>query len=338
MKTIFGSGRHCSSQERGSILIISAVSMIAFLSFFALVADLGHIFVSKSELQNTADSAAMAAIIEVMNGSEAATQVAVDFGQAHQVAGSPILVNPSDVVFGTYDFDLSEFQPDVLPANAVQVTARKADGALSGPLPLFFANLFGQSVTDVKAVALAILDPRVTGLNFGNQLLPYSVLDDIVDSDGNGEFDVGNIVDIFPGNSAPGNFGFLDLDGGSNGTPDLESWIAEGYAGDFIIPPGGSLEFFGSPGIHGASLLSGFNSIVGQERFLPVHDSTTLQGDNALYNVIAILAVRILEVNLTGSIEDRHIYVEIISFTSSALAIDPNAEVNTTLTKPRLAL
>ncbi len=338
MKTIFGFKGYCLRQERGSILIISAVSMIAFLSFFALVADLGHIFVAKSELQNTADSAAMAAIIEVMNGSEAATQVAVDFGQAHKVAGTPILVNPNDVVFGNYDFDLSQFQSNELPANAVEVTARKADGALSGPLPLFFANLLGQNFTDVKAVSRAVLDPRVTGLNSGNQLLPYSVLKDLVDQNGDGEFDVGRVLDVFPGHYAPGNFGFLDLNEGSNGTPDLQDWIENGYEGDFIIPPGGFLEIEGNPGIHGASLLSSFLSIVGQERFLPVHESVTSQGANATYKVVAILAVKILAVKLTGRQSQRYINVEIISFASSALAVDPDAPASSTLFKPRLSL
>lgn len=337
MKTVFSF--NLLRQERGIILVITAFSMIALLSFFALVVDLGHIFVTKSELQNTADSAAMASIIEVLSGgTETATQVAVDFGQAHQVAHAPIFVDPNDVLFGHYDFNLSQFQPNVLPINAVEVTARKASGTLSGPLPLFFARLFGKNFTDVKAASRAVLDPRVTGLTLGNQLLPYTVLKEMVDSDGDGNFDIGNIVDVFPGHYAPGNFGFLDLDGGSNGTPDLQDWIANGYSGNFIIPPGGSVEIEGNPGIHGASLLSAFTSLVGQERFLPVHDSVTGQGSNTIYNVVAILAVKILGVKLTGPVSQRYINVEIISYTSSALAIDPQAPASTTLTKPRLAL
>ena len=325
-------------QKRGTILVITAVAMIAFLSFFSLVVDLGHIFVTKAELQNTADSAAMASIIEVMQGGvDTAQQVAVDFGQVHQVAGSPILVNPNDIVFGSYDFDASQFQANGLPTNAVEVTARRADGALSGALPLFFADLFGKNFSNVTATSRAVLDSRVTGLNTGNQLLPYSVLKDLVDENGDGQFDVGRVLDVFPGHYAPGNFGFLDLNNGSNGTPDLADWIENGYDGDFIIPPGGSLEIEGNPGIHAASLLSSFLSVVGQERFLPVHDAVTSQGANATYNVVAILAVRILGVKLTGPQSQRYINVEIISFTSSALAVDPDAPASTTLFKPRLS-
>jgi len=335
-------------QERGAILIITAVGMMAFITFFSLVVDFGHIFVTKAELQNTADSAAMASIIEVLlGGEETAEQVALDFGQAHQVAGDPILVNPDDVVFGHYDLDLSQFEPNALPTNGVQVTARKAEGALSGPLPLFFARLFGKDFTDVNAVSLAVLDNRISGLTVTNQLLPYTMLqcsewETPSGCDANGQFDVGTILDVFPGHYAPGNFGFLDLDGGSNGTPDLNEWIEEGYEGEpFIIPPGGSIEIEGNPGIHGASLLGSFTSLVGpppQERFMPVHISVTGQGANTVYTVVAILAVRILDVQLTGPPANRHINVEIIPYTSSSLAVCDECAESSTLTKPRLAL
>ncbi len=327
--------------ERGAILVIAAFSMMAFVTFFSLIVDFGHIFVTKAELQNTADSAAMASIIEVLLGGEAtAAQAALDFGQAHQVANAPILVNPNDIVFGHYDLDLSQFEPNALPTNGVQVTARKAEGALSGPLPLLFARLFGEDFTDVNAVSLAVLDNRISGLTVTNQLLPFSVHEDLVDSDGDGEFDIGNVVDIYPHNITSGNFGLLDLNSGSNGTPDIRDWIENGYdeGEPFLIPPGGSLQIEGNPGIHGSSFSDALESIIGQERFLPVHDSVTGQGSNTIYNVVAVVAVRIINFQLTGSQSNRHINVEIISYASSAFAVNPEAPESSTLTKPRLAL
>ncbi|MBI4372301.1 MAG: hypothetical protein HY585_01070 [Candidatus Omnitrophica bacterium] len=325
-------------RERGAVLILTAVSMIAFLSFFALVVDLGYIFVTKSELQNTADSAALAAILEIQNGEELAAQKAVDFGQAHQVAGSRISIAAEDIVFGHYDLALSQFIPAELPLNAVQVTARRTDDALSGPLPLIFAKLFGNDTSNVQAMSRAVLDTRITGVDTGNKLLPYSVINSVVDADGDGAFDVGNIVDVFPDSAAPGNFGFLDLDGGSNGTPDLRDWIEEGYDSEFIIPPGGSLEIPGNPGIHGASLLNSFQTIIDQVRFIPIHDHVSGSGNGAIYNVVAILAVRVRDVRLTGSQSNRYINLEIISFSSSDLQIDPDAPENNGLSVPRLAI
>ena len=131
----------------------------------------------------------------------------------------------------------------------------------------------------------------------------------------------------------------MDLHGPSNLTPDLSELIENGYEGEpFIIPPGGSIEIPGNPGIHGASLLGSFTSIIGQERFMPVHISVTGNGANTVYTIVAILAVRILDVKLTGPPAGRHITIEVISYGSSSLAVDPDAPANNTLTKPRLAL
>jgi len=47
--------------ERGSILVITALSLVALVGFVGLALDLGHLYVVKTELQNAADAAALAA-------------------------------------------------------------------------------------------------------------------------------------------------------------------------------------------------------------------------------------------------------------------------------------
>ena len=322
--------------NRGAVLVLVGLSLFAFLSLFALVTDLGFIFVSKAELQNTADSAALAAVAEIRNGIDAARQKGIAFGEAHVVAKQQIQIDSSDVVFGHYDLDVSQFTPNALPTNAVEVQARRVEGSLSGPLGLFFARLFGQEFSNVRALSRAVLDPRVVGVHGKNRLLPYSVVNFVVDQNGDGAYDIDSVINIHPRSDAPGNFGFLDLDGGSNDVTELRQYIENGYDKDFVIPPGGSVEISGSTGIEGNSLLNSFQVIIGEEVFLPVHNWVIGEGDGAIFNVISLLAVRVQQVKLTGNPDTRFIKIKIITFASSVLAVDPGAPENNSVSKPRL--
>ncbi|MBI4358325.1 MAG: hypothetical protein HY584_03415 [Candidatus Omnitrophica bacterium] len=308
------------------------------MSLFALSVDLGHIFVTKTELQNTADSAALAAVVEIRNGLDAARQKALAFAEAHAVAGTYIDIEPGDIVFGRYNINTNQFQANGLPTNAVEVNARKTEGAPSGPLALFFARFFDKDFSNVRALSIAVLDPRVTGVRGKNRLLPYSVVNFIVDQDLDGNYDLGSVINIHPRNDAPGNFGFLDLDGGSNDVTELRYYIEHGYDKDFTIPPGGSIEVLGSTGIDGNSLLSSFQAIIGEEVFLPVHNWVLYPGSNAIFNVVSLLAVKVLDVKLNGNVDKRYIKVKLVNFYSSVLAVDPNAPENNSVAKPRLVL
>jgi len=325
-------------EEKGTILTLVGVSFFFLMSLYALVVDLGHIFVTRAELQNAADSAALASVVELRNGISAARQKALDFGQAHVVAGSLIGIAASDILFGHYDLTTNQFQANINPTNAVQVTARRTEGAPSGPLGLFFARFFNQYFSNVQARSLAVLDPRVKGVHGKNRLLPYSAINFVVDQDLDGKYDLGNIINIHPRSDAPGNFGFLDLDGGSNGVPELRQYIENGYDKDFVIPPGGSVPVYGSTGIDGYSLISSFKAILGEEVFLPVHNWVHYEGSNAIFNVISILAVKVLDVKLNGNMDQRYIKVKIINYASSILVVDPKAPENNSVSKPRLVL
>lgn len=324
--------------EKGAVAVLIGISLVTFMSLFALSVDLGHIFVTKAELQNAADSAALAAVVELRNGTEAARQKALAFGESHGVAGSYIDIEPADVVFGHLNINTNEFQANALPINGVEVNARKTEGAPSGPLALFFARLFNKDFSNVRALSLAVLDPRVIGVRGKNRLLPYSVVNFVVDQNLDGSYDIGGTLNIHPRNDAPGNFGFLDLDGGSNDVVELREYIENGYDKDFTIPPGGSIEVWGSTGIEGNSLLNSFQVIVGEEVFLPVHNWVIGEGDNAIFNVISLLAVKVKAVKLNGNMDKRYIKVELINFASSVLAVDPNAPENNSVAKPRLVL
>lgn len=326
------------NEERGAVLVLVGLSLFVFMSFFALSVDLGYIFVTKGELQNTSDSATLAAVVEIPIGEDEARQKAVDFGQAHSVAGAPIIVDPADVVFGHYDISARTFQSGALPTNAVQVEAKRTEGSPSGAIGLFFARIFGNNTSNVSALSMAVLDPRVVGVSGKNRLIPYSVRDGLVDQDGDGEYDIGSTIRAPIENDTAGNFGYLDFDGGSNDIGELRDYIENGYDADFIIPIGGSVEVQGSPGVDGAAITPSFNVILGEIVFIPIHDSVFDVGANAYFNVISLLAVRITKIKLTGSLHTRFFEMEIIEYASSVLVVDPDAPDNNSVAKPRLVV
>ena len=56
-------------RERGSVLAMSALGMLAFLLATGLAVDIGHFYLVKSELQNAADAAALAGASALNSGS-----------------------------------------------------------------------------------------------------------------------------------------------------------------------------------------------------------------------------------------------------------------------------
>ncbi len=157
-------------RRRGAVAILVAVCLTVILGFAALAIDVGHIYDVQTELQRTADAAALAAVAELGGGRsegvamDSARQVASDYAAINEVMNAPVLLANADVVFGRaympsgtskYVFEASEEDP-----NAVRVRARRTADSPSGAVPLFFARVLGIATTDVAAQATATLIPR----------------------------------------------------------------------------------------------------------------------------------------------------------------------------------
>ncbi len=162
--------------DEGVTAVLVAIMMVMLLSFAALAIDIGYGRVTKNELQNTADAAALAGARQLgliykgmsyedqKNYALTATDEALIKGSAINVAsknragGVDITVNSEDIVIGNWEPSSS---PPVNPAasvppHAVRVTARR-DSLANGPISTFFAKVFGISTMDVSAVATASL-------------------------------------------------------------------------------------------------------------------------------------------------------------------------------------
>src|SRR5438067_12557277 len=88
--------------ERGSVLAISTLGMLAFLLATGLCVDIGHFYLVKNELQNAADAAALAAaasLNSVDGGITKATDIAVSSFNNYEFNHNQATIARSNVRF-----------------------------------------------------------------------------------------------------------------------------------------------------------------------------------------------------------------------------------------------
>ncbi len=145
--------------RRAAVLVLSAILMVAILGMVAFGLDMGYIVLARTQLQASADAAAMAAA-GIMAGPPAETyRVATSFAGLHTAAGKSVELHDTDVEFGTWDTNSRVFMPSADPGNALRVTCYR-DANHGGAAPLFFARILGINNFTVKAQAIAMCNPR----------------------------------------------------------------------------------------------------------------------------------------------------------------------------------
>lgn len=148
--------------ERGSILAITAIGMLAFLLIAGLAIDISHFYTAKAELQNGADAAAMAAASQ-LNSTTGGLHSAVS--EATKVLNkydfrNDVTISPSDITFAT---NLNGSYVDEKTAEATAASIRFVKVTVSPkPVNVFFASLvIGPSKT-IGATATAGLSVGLT--------------------------------------------------------------------------------------------------------------------------------------------------------------------------------
>jgi hypothetical protein len=128
--------------------------MVVLLGMAAFSIDIGYIALTKTELQNAADSAAMAAA-SIMNSPKGEIrQMAKDFANSHYAGGQQLNLTDTDIEFGYWNIENQQFTPDEDVGNALRITARRANA------PHFFGKIFGHYSFDTEAIAIAMVNPR----------------------------------------------------------------------------------------------------------------------------------------------------------------------------------
>jgi Flp pilus assembly protein TadG len=157
--------------ERGVILIVAAASLFALLLFMSFVVDYGFMWVGRSQIQTSADAAALAGAVSYAFDNTTTENVqarAQAVGQANTVWGEAPSIQTSDVQIVPCP------STPGLPANdkCVQVRAYR-NGSRNNPLPTLFAQLAGIEDQGVQALAVA----RPVSANGTNCLKPWAVAD-----------------------------------------------------------------------------------------------------------------------------------------------------------------
>lgn len=151
-------GSRARRERRGAIVVLTAVMIIVFLATVAFSLDVSYMQLTKAKLRAATDAAARAAgeglsrVQDVDYAREAAKNIAM----ANRVAGEPLLLDDSDIIFGRSDQQASgawAFTPGGEPINAVRVFGRRTRDSLSGSVPIFFGRVF--DVLDFEPVQAA---------------------------------------------------------------------------------------------------------------------------------------------------------------------------------------
>src|SRR5262249_30684068 len=151
-------------KRRGSVVVMTLFLSMALLAMMAFSIDIGYSVAVKSELQNAADAAALAAAQQLQTyfvnyyipgpterqtiynntTTDAATSSAPippaqRFAAYNQAGNVSVSVPTADITFSYYDGTTfsSPSYPNYFP-NTVNVTTRR-DSTANGPLGLFFA-------------------------------------------------------------------------------------------------------------------------------------------------------------------------------------------------------
>lgn len=165
-----------SSKDRGAVIVIVAVAMIVLLGVAALAVDIGYVAVTKNELQNIADAAALAGAGELSRQhtldpdnqenfvADRAQILAIvqDIAGKNRAANLAISIASGDVVIGRWNSAAGAIPEENLArANAVRVMARR-DESLNSAVNTFFARVIGIDTVPVTADATAALTGQST--------------------------------------------------------------------------------------------------------------------------------------------------------------------------------
>jgi len=178
MKIFKEIGHPNSNKERGVSIVIVAILLVVFIGIAAFAIDIGRYMVTKNELQNIADGAALAACRElgeiyakIPGGFDgyslddypadvtAIKNKAIAVGNSNVAGGkSGIEILDSDIEIGTWWKSASPpyFDPTPDEPHAVKVTVRR-DTTANQPVATFFARIFDRdSVSDAKSAVASL--------------------------------------------------------------------------------------------------------------------------------------------------------------------------------------
>lgn len=219
-------------QQRGTVLILVLVGLVAMLGMVGLALDGAHGMLSKTRLQNFVDAAALSAAKELdLTGDTLKARTAAEFTfGANGATGGNSEIGQA-YADGTIDLEvqfsqtLNPFVPGSAPAEYVRVRARNLR------LPAWFATIVG--VTEKVVAATAVAGPSPT-IDTACNIAPMMVCGDPAAGPPYWGYTPGE-PDVLKASTdgsevGPGNFQLIRL-GDSTGGADIRQAMAGNYDG-----------------------------------------------------------------------------------------------------------
>ncbi len=221
-------------RERGSVLAMSALGMLAFLLATGLSVDIGHFYLVKSELQNAADAAALAGASALNSGATGINRArdrAVAAMNSYEFNSKGLAIPPANVTFavnmgGPY----MDAASAASPSTAKQIRFVRVQTP-EVPVQVFFAAPVLGNNKNLKAEATAGMSIPITSVC---DFLPVSVIDYGTPATEIKPGDLYTFRAAPAGTVAPGNYQLLAVAG--SGGQDVRVGIASGV--DACAAPG----------------------------------------------------------------------------------------------------
>ncbi|WP_018923517.1 Tad domain-containing protein [Salsuginibacillus kocurii] len=170
--------RKINKGQNGNAIIMMAFGLAVAVAFFGLVVDGGHLYMTQSHLQKTANASALSGAQELMHSEEAVHEIVDDVLEAH---------NERESLRGTVLEQEESLTVD-----------------LARPVPVFFASLFGIETVTLSADATV----ELSAIGEATGAVPFGI-------DESTTLTFGETYDlkVDSGDAEGGNFGILALDG-----------------------------------------------------------------------------------------------------------------------------
>lgn len=342
--------RQAAPPRSGALAVLTAVLMVPLIGMLAFSIDIGYLLKKRAELQRAADSAALAAVRDLIPDPYGNQNLDLVRQRVRQYASTNITdvsgftVLDSDITIGRYDPETIYTNVTILDDgifDTVRVTLRR-DGSANSPVPLLFGGIFGVLDSEVSATATAVLQ-KASIVRPGAGVLPFSIPRNEWNATEEGEIwsIYGNGRMVNPdGTEVPGNWGTLDLGTSSNSTADINFQVLNGLDQSHLdglynegrVPSNRSLDSRQAFWANGDTGLSGgmkqsLQEVHGETKLIPIFDDSYGGGGGLEFHVTGWAVAVVHDTHFHGT---NNTYVEIQkSYTYDGL-LRPNRDLSIT--------
>ena len=149
--------------QKGAVTVLVVILMVVLLGCAALAVDMGHLYVIRTELQRTADAAALAGASQLPSLEATRAEAKTYAGLSSPNQGE--VLADSDVLIGYWNSKDRTFSPWVQPYNAVKVLVQRSQ-TNGNPVDTFLGGFLGIAQCDVSASAVALGSPSNPAFRF----------------------------------------------------------------------------------------------------------------------------------------------------------------------------